>query len=74
MGIFNWLFGPAPRSPVDDLMASIDRTSTLSSAPEDHALRRLAEERMGDSSPKDVDDEHDRLVFEKYRRRNRRLR
>lgn len=68
MGFFGRLFG-LRSDPTDELLASIGRNATLASAPTDHTLMRLAQERKGHISLKAVSDEYDRLILEKYGRR-----
>lgn len=71
MSFFRRLFGL--RDATDELIAKglltdINRTITVFGAPEDHKLRKLAEERKGHISLKAVDDEYERLILEKHRR------
>jgi hypothetical protein len=68
MGIFGRLFG-RERTPTDDVLDSFNRNATLISAPTDHDLMRLAEQRMGHISLKAVSDEYNRLILEKRGRR-----
>jgi TorA maturation chaperone TorD len=67
MGFFGKLFQRRP-DPTEELLNSINRSATLISAPTDHALMKLAEERKGHISLKAVSDEYNRLILEKYGR------
>jgi len=68
MGIFSWLFRRDP-SPTDELMDSINRSTTSLFAPTDHDLMRQAEQSHGHISLKAASDEYNRLIQRKYRHR-----
>lgn len=68
MGIFGRLFG-RERTPTDDILDSISRSTTSLSTPTDHDLMRQAEQSHGHISLKAVSDEYNRLVQRKYGRR-----
>jgi hypothetical protein len=53
----------------DDLEARLNETETLFSAPQDPALWKLAEESKNHISLKAVQDEYDRLILAKHKRR-----